>query len=387
MPDTPLRILYYWPAPRGGIADYCLRQSQALLENGIDLHILCSPEFSYIDKLRPYCVPALTDPIGWKNRRLRQAAYIYSLINNASVAHRYCSSTYFDLFLFATFPGLLTPFWRHKISRLKRKGTRIASMLHDPSLDYIVGTEWLHNWSVSSASSLLDIVFSHSEVNLPHFSGTSIVLPHGPYTLGLNADTPVDLRESLQIHENDTVLLLFGHIRDNKNLACVIEALGILKKRGCSRYTLVVAGDVPSGQSRTIQDYRHLAKVHHVEDQIRWVTDFIPNDLVGCLFEMCDAVLLTYSSSFRSASGVLNLTSAFRKPCVVSGGPGPLRDLAIKYKLGPVIEPDDSDEIYRGIKSLVAYPDCVIRWSDYERDNSWGENARLVSAAACLPIP
>ena len=88
--------------------------------------------------------------------------------------------------------------------------------------------------------------------------------------------------------------------------------------------------------------------------------------------------LLTYSSSFRSASGVLAVSSFFRVPCVGSGGDGPLKSDITKYKLGPWAHPDDLDTLVEALKLAVNSPPQP-EWDLYESDHSWETNAKLVA--------
>ncbi|MGA2258644.1 MAG: glycosyltransferase, partial [Thermoguttaceae bacterium] len=109
----------------------------------------------------------------------------------------------------------------------------------------------------------------------------------------------------------------------------------------------------------------------------RWLTDFIPVEQIGDLFAACDATLLTYNSSFRSASGVLNAAVAYGRPCIASSGQGNLRSMVLRYGLGVFVEPDDCAAIQDGIRRwLAGIPEP--RWENYARDNSWEMNATVV---------
>ena len=63
---------------------------------------------------------------------------------------------------------------------------------------------------------------------------------------------------------------------------------------------------------------------------IDWCQQRFPNSTVNYqvadLFKACDFVLLTYSSDFQSASGVLNTAIAYRRPCLASSGKSNLKN-------------------------------------------------------------
>ncbi len=177
----------------------------------------------------------------------------------------------------------------------------------------------------------------------------------------------------MKISGEAKVLLSFGHVRDGKNLDLAIKALA-----GEPQVHLVVAGKVSSTSQKPIEHYQAIASEAGVAARCSWLTDFIPTDQVGDLFEACDAVLLTYDSSFRSASGVLNAAAAYRRPCIASCGQGNLRSMVLRYGLGVFVEPDDCAAIRSGIRRwLDGIPEPG--WENYARDNSWEMNARIAS--------
>ena len=112
---------------------------------------------------------------------------------------------------------------------------------------------------------------------------------------------------------------------------------------------------------------------------------------MGDIFAACDAVLVTYSAKFRSASGVLNAAVSARKQMLASSGAGPLKTVVEKYHLGVFVEPDDLEEIVRGASKFVPnfeteqpatryqlHATSAPAGDRYELENSWEENARKV---------
>ena len=128
-----------------------------------------------------------------------------------------------------------------------------------------------------------------------------------------------------------------------------------------------------------------LAKDLGVADRCRWKTGFIPECDVWEFFTVADAVALTYSRDFRSASGVLNVNAQFRKPVLASSGPGPLKTAVGQYQLGEWVSPDSAEALKQGVARLMAIrPDA--RWSEYLANHSWEENAKRVLCALCANL-
>jgi glycosyltransferase involved in cell wall biosynthesis len=145
---------------------------------------------------------------------------------------------------------------------------------------------------------------------------------------------------------------------------------------------LLVAGKGDSGSSRPPEFYQKLAEELGVVDRCRWDIRRIPDEEVGDLFAACDVVLVTYSKKFRSASGVLNAAVSARKPVLASSEAGPLKKVVGKYRLGVFVAPDDLDEILAGSIQISTHqelnPATPPAWAQYERENSWKKNAKIV---------
>ena len=167
----------------------------------------------------------------------------------------------------------------------------------------------------------------------------------------------------IQLGLPDRYFLSLGRMVKKKNLPCLLKAYAcfadkmIQQADTVSIPALVFVGSGPE------------------EDTLRRQCEHLSLNLI-------DAVALTYSSDFRSASGVLNVNAQFKKPVLVSCGPSPLKKVVQKYHLGPWVEPDSSTEIERGLEQLVSRPRWPgAEWEAYIKDHSWEENARRVVEA------
>jgi len=281
-----------------------------------------------------------------------------------------------DHILIGAYFEYLAPLWSPGLRRCASKNMVFGAVVHDPVRSAFIGPRWWHQYSIASAYSFIREAFVHHPVELetvrpmPNLSTT--VIPHGPYHFPQASVPRHVVRKKLDIPDKAFLLLAFGYLRDYKNLHLVLEAMV-----RCPQFYLLVAGAEMGSGERTAADYRTLAAQLGVAGRCRWDIRHIVENEVGNLFEAADLVLLTYSSSFRSASGVLNAAVNFRKPCLASSGNGNLRGVVEEYGLGYWVPPDSAIEVARGLQwCLQERP--IPDWDRYGNENSWEQNARRV---------
>lgn len=373
-----MKLLCYCPYSTGGIADYAYAQAVALAEAGVEVNLLTAgsglPQHAGLT-----CTSCLEDEsrhIDLRNRILRQIRRSGLVRGNILRLSAYIRTNRIGHVMLASYSEYAAPLWSYHLRSLARSGVRFSAMLHDPLRDYVVGPSWWHNWSVRCGFSFVSDAFVHEEVSraeigIPDHVRLSVV-PHGPYHFPQPVEANGGFRRRLGIPAHVKLLLSFGQIRDGKNLDLVIRAM-----RHLDEYWLLVAGKEAGGVNRPLSYYQATAERCGVADRCRWVADYIPSERVGEFFSVADLVLLTYSSAFRSASGVLNAAVQFRKPCLVSAGSGALRTQVQQYRLGIWVEPDKEESIWRGLRdSLAGMPQPL--YSEYLEENSWRRNAQLV---------
>jgi hypothetical protein len=104
---------------------------------------------------------------------------------------------------------------------------------------------------------------------------------------------------------------------------------------------------------------------------------------MGRYFAGTDFMLLTYSSSFHSQSGVLNVAAKAHKTVLASASPSPMINAVSQYHLGVAVNPDSVEAIVDGMKKLCE-GEMSPDWEGYEASASWDLNARRVLEAAGL---
>ncbi len=283
--------------------------------------------------------------------------------------------------LFACYAEYFSPFWAPVLRRLAKDGVIIGTIAHDPVRDFVVGPMWWHRWSVRQGYSFVRHVFVHDDTPVD-FGGQKPDrisvhhIPHGPYEISKPSLSRASMRSDFGYMESDVVFLSFGHIRDGKNLDRFIRTMSRLP----AHVKLLVAGSGGVTSQKPPEFYQNLAAELGVADRCCWEIGRIPEGRVGDLFAAADRILLTYSSTFRSASGVLNTAVMAQKPVLASSGSGPLKNLVRKYNLGIWVEPDDDKPVFAG--AMQSLSDSIDPdWSGYLSENSWEANAKGVVRA------
>lgn len=372
---TP-KILIFSSSSSGGIAEHTYYQAKALERAGAKVTCLVSPSFLGGRKTNIETIPCLPDPVegsaglGKKFRMAWRIIWSRYVLAWMIVKHRP------DLILLDSYVEYMAPLWVDPHIVLSRIfGFLYAANLHDPVRSYAVGPVWWHRLSVWLSYQFLDVVFVHRELESAELVPDRvrvIVTPHGLYDVDLSCHERETIRKEWGVKPGQKVFLSFGYIRDGKNLDLAIKALAEVPEA-----VLVVAGSVASTKDRPFSFYRGLADEVGVTDRCRFFEGFVSDEEMGRYFSGTDFMLLTYSSSFHSQSGVLNVAVNARKPVLASASPSPMMEAVTNYQLGVSVEPDDKDAIVYGIRKLLREHSTPL-WDDYESSASWDENARRV---------
>jgi glycosyltransferase involved in cell wall biosynthesis len=251
-----------------------------------------------------------------------------------------------------------------------------AANLHDPVRDYQVGPAWWHHLSVRLAYLPLRFGLVHQRMPSPSPIPArieTIEAPVGVYELTESREDPLEIRNRWRVPPGKKLFLAFGFIRDNKNLDFVIRALVDHPDA-----FLVVIGKAQSAKDRPLAFYLRLAEELGVSDRTRFFNEFVPDEKLASTFAAADFIVLTYSISFRSQSGVLNIAARAHRPVLASAGPSPLQDSVKRFSLGVFVEPDSVSALADGIGVLLRDGVAEPRWNDYEVYASWQVNAKIL---------
>jgi glycosyltransferase involved in cell wall biosynthesis len=375
-------LLVFCTADHGGLADYAHAQCEALAQHGSTVLLLAPSGFPFRSSLYQHLQLPGIKPKSPRGRWQQQLATAVTILCQQIALNRAIAATGCRCVLFTTYSEYLAPLWAWRLRRWARTGVRFAAVVHDPVRDFVVGPPWWHRFSIAQGYSFLDVAFVHAPIQLhtasPQPQLRMQVIPHGPFRYPCSNCSAAELRQHLGIPVEATLLLSFGHIRDNKNLHLILQALTQLPQ--C---WLLVAGPEATAGQRPAEHYRQLAQHLGVAQRCRWQIGYQNSQQVADHFTACDAVLLCYSGQFRSASGVMNLAAHYQKPVIVSAGASALLDAVQGFGLGVIVRADQADALVAGIHRLLSEPPSAD-WQGYERVNSWDRNAQLVSQALSL---
>lgn len=375
-----MKLLYYSPSSYGGIADYAHEQANTLVDLGVDVTLLSTPRYLTARGEKYKILPILQEMTSTTPLPHKFLKAIYStkvILKNFAKLANFIEANNFQYVLFATYVEYLAPLWSGRLRHLAKKGVVFGAVVHDPVRDFVLGPMWWHKWSIACGYSFLREAFVHESIELDTVHEMpqlrTSVIPHGTYHFPEASQSGFSMRAYLNLPQDAKVMLAFGHVRDNKNLDLVIQAMV-----NFPNVYLIVAGKEQTSAQKPVSFYQELATSLGIANRCRWEIKFIPDTEIANFFTATDIVLLTYSKNFHSASGVLNTAVSNYKPCLVSGGEGALRSVVQKYELGIWVEPDDVDAIARGIARWLNNS-VNPQWERYLEENSWELNARLVA--------
>ena len=376
-------ILIFAPSVGGGIAEYAYYQAAALEKAGAKVTCVVAPSFLNRRPAGFETINCLGDPpVAGDSRLIKRVQMCWCILANHWVLAWQIWKRRPDLVLLDSYSEYLSPLWVWPHWLLAHfLGVRYAATLHDPVRNFVVGPVWWHKLSVRLAYLPLDFVLVHRQ--LPEHSPVPasvrvVQVPHGLYEISGPSVSAEEIRQSWGVKEGQKVFLAFGFVRDGKNLDLAMQALAEVPNA-----FLVVAGSVASGKEKKFAHYRELAAQLGVLDRCHFAEGFVADDELGKYFAGADFVLLTYTASFHSQSGVLNIAARARKPVLASSAPSPLIESVQKFQLGITLVPDSPAAVVAGMKKLLSTPPSP-QWEAYEAVASWAVNAKGVLQAAGL---
>ncbi len=144
-------------------------------------------------------------------------------------------------------------------------------------------------------------------------------------------------RATLGIPTDAEVLLFFGYVRRYKGLDVLIEAFAIARSQRPALF-LLIAGEFYEDEAK----YRRQIAALGVEDAVKVVNAYIPNEEVGMYYSAADVVVLPYREATQS--GILATAYTFQRP-VIATAVGGLQELVEEGKTGLIAPPEDPHQL------------------------------------------
>ncbi|HPO56026.1 MAG: glycosyltransferase [Ignavibacteriaceae bacterium] len=176
-------------------------------------------------------------------------------------------------------------------------------------------------------------------------------------------------KEVFGFGKDDTVLLFFGYVRKYKGLDILLEAMPQILKKD-NRIKLLVVGEFYDDP----ESYNSIISKHSLSPYVKIVNQYVPNEDIEKYYKASDAVILPYRSATQS--GILNLAYGFFLP-VVATKVGGFMEFIDDGKTGILVEPDDPNEIARGVEKYLDLREKVNFKSNIENRVSGNQFNRL----------
>lgn len=152
------------------------------------------------------------------------------------------------------------------------------------------------------------------------------------------------MKYELGFEPDALVLLFFGYVRKYKGLDILIKAFPkILSENPAAR--LLIVGEFYDDP----KEYNHLIKNLGIEEKVKVINQFVPNEDVAKYYQVSKVVILPYRSATQS--GILNVAYGFYKPVIVTDVGG-LAEFVDEEKTGFVVKPNLPDSIAEGVNKF-----------------------------------
>lgn len=140
------------------------------------------------------------------------------------------------------------------------------------------------------------------------------------------------------------IIVFFGIIREYKGLDILIKSNKYLREE-LNDYQIVICGESYENESK----YNKLIKENSENDEIRWINEYIPENLVPLYFSASDVVVLPYKSA--SQSGVIPLSYSYERPVIASDIKG-IKGMIQTQKTGFLFEKGNPEALSKSIINL-----------------------------------
>lgn len=297
---------------RGGIAHFTTALVETLKSSGHKVDII-----SYKWQYPAFLYPGKSDKDLSPNRPKPVANYCLSSLNPLDWLKTYkkIEALNPDLVLFQWWVSIWAPAYRYLFKKLIKAKIPFKVLVHNTypheskSLD-----KKLARYALKHAPDY--ITMTHREADkLTTLLGSDIMVqtvPHPIYqAFPSSGMSQVEARENLGLEKNTPVILFFGFVRAYKGLDLLLEAVGLLKQRQVPAQ-LIVAGEFWEDQQRYTKQIDTLG----INDIVKVVPDYIPDDHASQYFEASDCFVAPYRDATQSGS--VKLALGYALPVVIT---------------------------------------------------------------------
>lgn len=194
--------------------------------------------------------------------------------------------------------------------------------------------------------------------------GGITVIPHGSFSLFNNFSTS----NNGGSYQSENVVLFFGYILNNKGVDVLVKSVPHILK-DIPDVKVIIAGEGDLSECR-----RYI----YDESKFEIYNEYIPNEMVGNLFQRAKVVVLPYVRH-QGHSGVVNVAFAFGKP-VIATNLGDFPNLIEDGKEGIIIPPGDeialAEEVIRLLRNETLRESMSQNALKKAEQHSWDKIAK-----------
>ncbi|MGB0578225.1 MAG: glycosyltransferase family 4 protein [Limisphaerales bacterium] len=377
-----VKALYYSFFPAGGIGRYAhemLTQMSRL--EGVEAELVCSPEYHWKDCGQYAVWPQLMSLLH-RYPAVRKARFLTAQLVSPRRLCRRVRERQANVVHFNNVNHLTFPWWG---PRLRRTGARMFITAHDVRRSKAILYRPWEERQLRAVYRSMSGVFVHSESQreeLMEFAGVDRerihIVPFGTMPYGPPVHDQAEARKKLDLPADRLIALIFGNIRDDKNIDAYLRAMASLKDRPF----LVLAGRAGGADNKPDAYYRKLIEDLSLTEDVRFMNEYIADEDVADLFGASDFSVLPYRRSFNSQSATLNVATYYRRPVLVSDCPTVAATVR-ETEIGIIADGDGvselagaTEEMMRALRSRRTFA-----LEAYQERYSWSENARQSLAA------
>jgi glycosyltransferase involved in cell wall biosynthesis len=365
-----MNLIIYNPFSFGGNYDYIKALSKAYIQH---------PDINNVTLVMPVNASAnvghhrilLADQVRSENRIIKKLYFLYRSFINPLKFYYYLRSQEKGIVIFNDYDQLSSFFWVPFFKTLKKKFI-FSIILHDPDRDNYLPFRSFSAFTMKRVMSIMDVAFYHSMLpQKEYYEGNfaKVAVPHGIYE-GFTADKFLETIIKNQ-KSSDCLLTILGNIREEKNYELAIRALVDLPG-----FKLLIAG-AKANSAVPVDRYRQLVIDLGLTNRVIFIEKFLSDPELHAVISASDIILLYYSASFTSQSGILNLIAPYKKKILVSDTPSALTQEVKRYSIGEVVPADDLNSLVAGLRSLSAMEVSKTSWDDYIAEASWLRNVDI----------
>ena len=353
--------VYMCPAGRAGMALYSYKLANALAAKGLEVTVFIDDQYELDDMPSKFSkIKVLSSSnVSIRSHQSRIARIANIIGTHLLNWYRFSSYVKRDRPEVVHIQSLFYLVDWHILSLLKRTHTKLVLTVHDviPHNFYTRHFVWLEFFILQCIYNKADTLIVHSQRNkrqlLGHFSidkDKVVVIPHGEYSL---PSIPHDMSESrsrstLNLNENQKVILFFGYIRKIKGIDILLRSFDKVAE-SFPNVVLIIAGSVIQRESFT--EYRQIINQMKHGTKVKCFIKYVEHKDIPIFLTTADLVVLPYLK-FHSQSGILHLAQGFAKPVIVSSVGG-LPEVVKDRETGLIVPPGDVERLAEAMSYLL----------------------------------